>query len=142
MQQQFEYAYIYGAICPTTGETEALISSCVNKDMMTKHLQQISQKTDPERFAVVIMDGASWHQNDLTNSIENVSIIRLPPYSPELNPIEQVWAWLRQHHLANRCFRNYLDIVDACEVAWNDFISDVGRVKSMCYRKWINMARN
>jgi transposase len=141
MQQQFEYAYLFGAVCPTTGKTEALITPYVNKEIMQKHLEQISASTDPERFAIVIMDGASWHQNELTNAIKNVRIVRLPPYSPELNPIEQVWSWLRQHHLANRCFSGYDDIVNACTEAWNDFISCTDRVKNMCYRKWINMSR-
>lgn len=63
-QQQFEYAYLFGAVCPATSETEALISPLVN------------------------------------------------PYSPELNPIEQVWSWLRQHKLSYRTFANYNDILD------------------------------
>ena len=54
--------------------------------------------------------------------------MKLPPYSPELNPIEQVWCWLRQHHLANYCFDSYEDILDACIAAWNDFVCDLKRV--------------
>jgi hypothetical protein len=50
------------------------------------------------------MDGAGWHSDDIDADFNNVSIIKLSPYSPELNPIEQVWSWLRQRHLANRCF--------------------------------------
>ncbi|NQY86260.1 MAG: transposase [Colwellia sp.] len=55
-------------------------------------------------------------------------MIKLPPYSSELNPIEQVWSWLRQHHLANRFFQEYDDILDACSDAWNSFVSDAKRV--------------
>ena len=101
-QQQFDYAYLFGAVCPATGATEALIAPYVDKD------------------------------------INNVSIMKLPPYSPELNPIEQVWSWLRQHHLANRCFSGYDDIVDACTLAWNDFINDIKRVTQMCSRDWLD----
>jgi len=68
---------------------------------------------------VVVMDGAGWHTNDIAVDIPNLSIFKLPSYSPELNPIEQVWGWLRQRHLANRCFKGYEDIVDACSQAWN-----------------------
>jgi transposase len=57
---------------------------------MTQHLEQISVKTKPGRYAVVIMDGAGWHQASLVEGFKNVNIIKLPPYSPELNPIEQV----------------------------------------------------
>jgi len=77
---------------------------------------------------VIVVDGAAWHQSHLTDKFANLSIIKLPPYSPELNPIEQVWQWLRQNELANRCFNGYDDIVDECSRAWNIFVSDVSRV--------------
>ena len=85
------------------------------------------------------MDGAGWHTNDIADEFTNLSMIKLPPYSPELNPIEQVWQWLRQNELANRCFDGYEDIVDACSDAWNSFIEDVERVKQLCDRDWINL---
>jgi hypothetical protein len=66
------------------------------------------------------------------NAVFICLIIKLPPYSPELNPIEQVWSWLRQNHLANRCFSGYDDIVDASSIDWNDFASDVKRVTTKC----------
>lgn len=138
-QQQFEYAYLFGAVCPATGETEALIAPWVNKEIMTHHLQQIATRTQPGRHAVVIMDGAGWHTDDIAQGIDNLSIIKLPPYSPELNPIEQVWQWLRQNELANRCFEGYEDIVEQCCRAWNSFISDSKRVASLCSRDWIKV---
>lgn len=140
-QQQFEYAYLFGAVCPTTGATEAFIAPYVNKEIMYQHLKQISEKTQTGRHAVVIMDGASWHQEDMANDFDNLTLIKLPPYSPELNPIEQVWSWLRQHHRANRVFSGYDDIVDACTAAWNDFVGDARRVQTMCHRKWIDVGR-
>jgi transposase len=89
----------------------------VDKCIMTQYLEQISAKTIPGRYAVVIMDGACWHQASLVEGLENVNVIKLPLYSPKLNPIEQVWSWLRQHHLAKRCFSGYGDIVDVCTIA-------------------------
>ena len=103
---------------------------------MRQHLMQISQKTKPGRHAVVVMDGAGWHTDDIADDFENLTIMKLPPYSPELNPIEQVWSWIRQHHLANRCFQGYEDIVDACTTAWNDFVDDTKRIMNMCSRDW------
>ena len=116
-QQQFEYVYLFGAVCPATGETEAIIAPLVNKEIMQQHLELISKRTQPGRHAVIIMDGAGWHTDDIAQEIDNLSVIKLPPYSPELNPVEQVWSWLRQHHLANRCFNGYEDIVDASSAA-------------------------
>jgi transposase len=125
-------------VCPATGEAESLIVPHVDKCVKTQHhLEQISAKIKPGRYAVVIMDGAGWHQASLVEGFKNVNIIKLPLYSPELNPIEQVWSGLRQHHLANRCFNGYEDIIDACSLAWNDFVSDTLRVTKMCSRDWL-----
>jgi transposase len=82
------------------------------------------------------MDGASWQTQDITKDTHNVSIMKLPPYSPEPNPIEQVWSWLRQHCLANRCFGGYEDILNACTTAWNHFRKDSQRVIKLCIRDW------
>lgn len=106
---------------------------------MTKHLAQISAVTEPGRHAVIIMDGASWHTDDIADEFYNISIIKLPPYSPELNPIEQVWSWLRQHYLANQSFINYDDIVDKVCLAWNKFLECSNRVRKMCSRTWANL---
>ena len=138
-QQQFEYAYLFGAVCPATGATEAIISPLSNNDAMREHMSLISKRTAKGRHAVVSMDGAGWHQKYIVDEFDNVTIIKLPPYSPELNPIEQVWQWLRQNELANRCFKGYEDIVEQCTRAWNSFISDIERVKNLCARDWIEL---
>ncbi|QFU24040.1 IS630 family transposase [Shewanella sp. YLB-09] len=140
-QQQFEYVHFFGAVCPETGETEAIIAPYLSKDIMRQHLSLIAKRTKPGRHAVVVMDGAGWHTNDIADEFINLSIIKLPPYSPELNPVEQVWSWLRQRHLANRSFKGYEDIVDACSIAWNSFISDTKRVMSLCRRDWARMTK-
>ncbi|WP_418357942.1 IS630 family transposase [Shewanella basaltis] len=134
-QRQFEYVHLFGAVCPRNGATEAFISPYINKEVMRQHLSQISLATPSGRYAVVIMDGASWHANDIADDFENLSVVKLPPYSPELNPIEQVWSWLRQHKLANRCFEGYESIVDACCEAWSAFIEDKERVKKLCHQQ-------
>lgn len=111
----------------------------VNKDIMVEHFKQISAVTEKGRHAVVIMDGAGWHTNDIANQFSNVSIIKLPPYSPELNPIEQVWSWLRQHYLANQSFFDYQDIVSKVCTVWNRLLERADRVTKMCTRDWINL---
>jgi transposase len=138
-QQQYTYAYLFGAVCPTNGKTEAIIAPFSNMDIMKEHLALISKATELGRHAVVIMDGASWHQEYLDEAFSNLSIIHIPPYSPELNPIEQVWSWMRQNEIANRSFTSYEDIVDKCAIAWNNFRSDIDRVISLCSRSWVNV---
>ncbi|MFT6207587.1 MAG: transposase [Colwellia sp.] len=138
-QQQFQNAHIYGAVCPATGQTEAIISPILSMEMMKIHLQQIADATPEGRHAVVIMDCASWHADKVAEDIEKITIIHLPPYSPELNPVEQVWQWLRQRKLANSCFSGYENIVDRVSDAWNAFREDANRVKSMCTRSWTDL---
>ena len=138
-QQQFEYGYLFGAVCPSNGKTEALITPFVNKEAMTLHMEQISKATALGRHAVVIIDGAGWHTFDTVQPFNNVTLIKLPPYSPELNPIEQIWSWIRQHCLSNRTFNGYDDIVEQVSKAWNTFISTPSRVKQMCSRDWIKV---
>ncbi|MCT7946917.1 transposase, partial [Shewanella septentrionalis] len=91
------------------------------------------------QHALVIMDGAGWHQQDLADDFDNLTLLKLPPYSPELNPIEQVWQWLCQHVLANRCFSGYDDIVEQCSIAWNTLIEKKARVIELCTRQWAIM---
>ena len=111
-------------------------------EMMRKHLQLISDAIPVGRYAIVIMDCASWHSKKLTDSFDNLSIMHLPPYSPELNPIEQVWAWLRSNDLANFAFKNYDDIVEQVSEGWNNFRHQVNQVKSLCKREWANLIIN
>jgi len=77
-QQQFEYAYLFGAVCPATGDTEALIAPFMNMDVMEKHLSLISKKVPKGRHAVIVVDGAAWHQIHLAEKFDNLSIIKLP----------------------------------------------------------------
>ena len=135
-QQQFDYTYCFGAVCINTGQNEAIVSPRANSDAMKKYLELISKATPKGMMSVVILDRAGWHQKSLAREFNNLILMPLPPYSPELNPIEQVWSWLRQHCLANRCFDDYDDIVDSLCKAWNTFRQDTERVISMCLRKW------
>ncbi|MGM6320265.1 IS630 family transposase [Vibrio parahaemolyticus] len=138
-QQQFEYAYLFGSVCPQKGIGEAIVVPWVNKDLMIEHLKQISAVTEKGRHAVIIMDGAGWHTEDIANGFQNISVIKLPPYSPELNPIEQVWSWMRQHYLANQSFADYEDIVSKVCRAWNRFLACSNRVTKMCSREWADL---
>lgn len=138
-QQQFEYVYLFGAVCPQRGIAQAIVVPYVNKEAMRLHLQQISDVTEQDRHAVIIIDGAGWHTEDLATEFNNITLIKLPPYSPELNSIEQVWSWMRQHCLANSSFKHYEDIVDSVCKAWNKFVESSSRISHMCSRDWANM---
>lgn len=107
---------------------------------MKKHLEEISECVDVGNHGVVVLDQARWHVSKGLKIPDNLSLLSLPPYSHELNPQENVWLFLRQHYLANRCYEDREDIISACCNAWNQFISKSGRIKNLCSRQWASLS--
>ena len=118
--QRYEWAYLFGAVCPARGIGAALVLPEINTEAMNLHLAEISRWVAPGAHAVVNLDGAGWHQLGGRLQIpDNISLLPLPRYSPELNPVENIWQFLRQNYLANSVYETYEAIVDACCQAWN-----------------------
>ena len=116
-------AYIFGAICPARATGAALVMPYANTDTMSAHLAEIGRRVSPGAHAILVLDGAGWHSSRNLAVPANITLLTLPPYSPELNPIENIWQFLRQNHLANRVFESYDSIVAACCDAWNALIA-------------------
>lgn len=135
-QQQFETAYVFGAVCPAEGKVVGLIMPKANSEGMQKHLDMIAAAVAPGKHAVLVVDRAAWHVTAKLQLPTNLSILTLPPYSPELNPVEQIWQQLRRSDWANRCFKNYDDILDVCCQAWNKFALQPDAIRSLCSRSW------
>ena len=136
-QGQFLWVYLFGAVCPSKDKAIGLILPLVNTDMMTLHLEAISQAVEAGKHAVILVDRAGWHTTKKLKLPNNISLMPLPARAPELNPVEQVWQVQRQRELSNRVFDDYEAIVDACEKAWNNFVSIENSVKKLCTRSWI-----
>jgi hypothetical protein len=135
--QRYKWTYIFGAVCPARGGGAALILPHVNAEAMNLHLAEISTQIAPGAHAVITLDGAGWHQlGGKLRVPDNISLLPLPPYSPELNPQENIWQFLRQNYLANRVFETYTALVDACCEAWNALIATPERVTSIASREW------
>ena len=107
-----------------------------NSDCMNQHLIEISKEVAPGNHAVVIIDQARWHTARKLIVPSNISLLLLPPYSPELNPQENVWQWLKDKYLANRVFASFDEIVDAAVIAWNEFVKNPALIKSISDRSW------
>ena len=102
---------------------------------MNLHLEEIRSQVTQGSRAVLLLDRAGWHQTGGKLRVpKNISLLHLPPYSPELNPAENIWQFLRQNHLSNRVFESYTDIVDACCAAWNALIEEPKRITSIATR--------
>lgn len=135
-QKQFLSTYIFGAVCPDRDVGCALILPECNSGMMQIHLNQISEHVQEEHHAIVMMDRASWHTTEALVIPPNITLMPLPPYSPELNPMEQVWQQLRRIKLSNTNFKDYDDIVHSCCEAWNTFCDEEGNIQELCTRSW------
>ena len=134
--QRYENAYLFGAICPGRGVGAALMLPRADTHAMQMHLDEISHTVARRAHAVVLMDRAGWHSTDKLKVPNNLTIILLPSRSPELNPVEKVWQYLRQNWLSNRVFETYDDILDAGCDAWNRLIAQPETITSIGLRDW------
>jgi hypothetical protein len=100
---------------------------------MQAHLIEISAAVAPGAHAVLLLDRAGWHLSGKLAVPGNITLLPLPPRSPELNPVENVWQFLRDNCLSNRVFR---DIVAHCCEAWNELMGQPWRIRSIGRRHW------
>ncbi len=131
--QRTQWAYIFGAICPEKGKAAGLVMPWCNTEVMAEHLQEISHAVDPGANAVLILDQAGWHGSAKLAIPANITLLPLPPRSPELNPVENLWQFMRDNWLSDRVFTSYDDIVVHCSEAWNklDAVFDAGAVEDV-----------
>ncbi len=130
-------AYIFGAICPARGVGAAIIAPAANTEMMNLHLAEIGTQVAHGAICVLLCDGAGWHQQGERLIIpDNIVLLPLPAYSPELNCMENVWEYLRQNKLCATVWESYEAIIEACKTAWNWLIADPDRITSIGSRNW------
>jgi hypothetical protein len=134
--QRTASAYIFGAICPRYGKGAGLVMPRCDSAAMSLHLAEIAQEVSPCAHAVLILDQAGWHMSKSLVVPQNITLIPLPPKCPELNPVENVWHFMRDNWLSNRVFASYDAIVDHCCSAWNQLADQPWRVMSIGLREW------
>ena len=137
---RYEWAYIFGAVCPERGIGAGLVLPRADTEAMNLHLVEIAGTVAPGAHAVLVLDGAGWHRGDDLTVPPNLTLMKLPPYAPELNAAENIWEYLRKNKLANRIYEDYRAIVDACCQAWNDFVADPALVTSVAKRAWASVS--
>ena len=134
-QSEYEWVYLFAAVNPLTGDSSALLAPLANTEYMNHHLRFISEQADPEVQVILVLDRAGWHLAKALQVPENITLLHLPPYSPELNPVERLWAYLRSHYLSNRAYLNYDDLFQACGKAWNQLTPE--QLCSTCRTEWM-----
>lgn len=109
---------------------------CANAEAMNLHLTEISKEVAVGAHALLVLDGAGYHQTAALDVPENITLLHLPRYSPELNPVENIWEYLRGNKLSNTVFDDYRHILDASCEAWRFFADDPNTVSSITQRDW------
>ena len=118
------------------GKAAGLVMPHANTEALNAHLAEIALTVEPGAHAVVMLDRAGWHTSSALEVPRNITLMPLPPRAPELNPVENVWQFMRDNWLSNRIFQNYDDILDHCCHAWNNLVSQPARIASIGTRKW------
>src|SRR5919199_1482737 len=131
-QQGFASAHLFGAVCPERGEGVALVLPEVSTVAMDVFLAELARAVPAGTHAALVLDGAGWHVSEELSVPANLTLIPLPPYSPELNPVERVWEHLRDRWLSHRVLAGgYQAVVDAACAAWNAPLAEPGRLQSL-----------
>lgn len=113
-----------------------------NTETMQLHLDEIGKAVAKGAHGVVLMDRAGWHTTAKLKLPKNLTIILLPSRSPELNPVENIWQYMRANWLSNRIFENYEAILDAGCDAWNRLIQQPETITSIGLRKWAHIGQS
>jgi hypothetical protein len=160
--RRYAWAYLFGAVCPERAIGAALVLPYADAAAMGLHLAEIGRHVTPGAHGVVVLDGAGWHgagwhgagwhgagwhgagwhgAGDLVVPA-NLTLLPLPSYSPELNPVENVWQYLRQNRLSLRVWPDYDAIVATCCEAWNALMAAPERIASITRREWARAVGN
>ena len=140
--RRYAWAYLFGAACPERAVGAGLGLPYADSAATGLHLAEISREVTPGAHAVVVPDGAGWHGAGDLAVPDNLTLLPLPRYSPELNPVENVWQYLRQNRLSLRVWPDYDAIVATCCEAWNALMAMPERLASITRREWAKAVSN
>ena len=136
---RYGYCYQFSAASPTAGQAVGHSCARANTDEMNRHLLELIAVVPQGRHGVVVLDGAGWHRSDLEVP-DNLTLLRLPPYSPELNLMENVFGVLKRKHFANRVFATVDDVRKTVDTVWQKFANTPEQIASIMSRQWATLA--
>ncbi len=136
-----EFRYEYAAVSPWDGGLDFMTAEKMNTDSMSQFLTQVG-KTHEDEFIVMVVDGASSHKSKDLKIPKNVSLLLLPPYSPELNPAEQIWNILRRDYFANRVFDSLDAATEQAERGLTNMTTNKSAIRQLTNWPWISAILN
>lgn len=131
-----EYTYVYSAVSVADGQMDSLVLPWANTVCMQIFLDEVSSRYSGERL-IMVMDGAGWHKSKSLEVPSNMRLVILPPYSPELNPVENIWEELREKYFHNRVFSSISALEDHLVESLSAVEADPARVHSIVAWPWI-----
>jgi hypothetical protein len=137
--QRYDNAYLFGAICPARGVGAALALPHADTDMMQLHLDEISRNVAAGAHAVLLLDRAGWHTTSKLDVPENITPIFLPSRAPELNPVENVWQYLRQNWLSNTVLKTTTRLSTPPAPLGENSSLNPNRITSIGMRDWAHV---
>jgi len=135
--QRYTFAYIYGAVEPGADNAFALVLPETSTNAMQVYLDKFSETIASDEHVVMVMDQAGWHGAHALKIPKNISLEMLPARSPQLNPVERLWLYLKQKYLSHRLLDDYDAIANAACEAWNRMANEPGRLTSLSSYSWI-----
>jgi hypothetical protein len=135
--QRYTFAYLFGAVEPGTDNAFALIMPEVTTEAMQAYLDAFAATVSEGEHVLMVLDQARWHGAKALKIPGCISLVPLPPRSPELNPVERLWLYLKERFLSHRLLNDYADIEQAICVAWNRLTAEIGRLTSLTAYPWI-----
>jgi transposase len=136
-EQRFTSAHLFGAVCPARDMGVALVLPEADTAAMNLMLAELAGALPPKTHAVLVLDQAGWHISGDLAVPTNLTLVHLPPKSPELNPVEKVWQYLRERWLSHRVLPDYEAVLDAACTAWNTLRAEPGRLRSLTSFPWL-----
>jgi transposase len=130
-----EYIYVFGAVSPQDGHHDSLVLPCANADATSIFLEEVSRRHADEHI-LMFMDQASWHKAKTLKIPQNIELSFLPPYSPDLNPQEQMWDEIREKFFCNKTFASLKAVMDQAVKGLRFLESLPEKVKSLTHRDW------
>lgn len=131
-----EFVYVYGAVSPSEGQLDWMVSAKMNTEFMSAFLAQV-HAAHPDEFIVMVVDGASSHVSKDLIIPENIRLLRLPPYAPELNPQEHIWDELREKEFPNRVFGEMAGVINQLHEGLPRLAADHQKLRSITAWPWI-----
>jgi hypothetical protein len=138
-QNEYDWCYVMTAVCPATGQAAGLIMPCMNMATVNDFLAELSLRLAPGVHAVLIWDNAGFHTGKEVVVPSNITLLPLPPYAPELNPVENLWHYLRSHHWSLRVYQDYEALKDAAVIAWRAVCLVPEMIRSVCATPYIHL---